>query len=104
MFYNISRLFARYCGRRPIIIQKTQQLLEFALMIQPENAAFHTEVAFQKTMVGDYANAYNLYLKASQLDGNYHLPLYGMIFCRIKQEMYDDAIQQLEFVEENLAN
>lgn len=26
-----------------------------------------------------------------------------MIYCRIKQEMFDDAMQQLEFVTENLA-
>lgn len=28
------------------------------------------------------------------------VPLYGMIFCRVKQEMLDDAEQQLEFLNE----
>lgn len=27
-------------------------------------------------------------------------PLYGMIFCRIKQEMVEDAEQQMEFLNE----
>ena len=53
-------------------------------------------------MLGDYATAYSTYLKASQLDPSFNLPLYGMIFCRIKQDMFDDAIQQLEFVKDNL--
>ena len=26
------------------------------------------------------------------------MPLYGMIYCRIKQEQYEDAAQQLEFL------
>lgn len=28
------------------------------------------------------------------------VPLYGMIFCRIKQDMVEDAQHQLEFLEE----
>ena len=35
-----------------------------------------------------------------QYDDQYLVPLYGMIFCRIKQEMIDDAASQLEFLEE----
>ena len=27
-------------------------------------------------------------------------PLYGMIYCRIKQEMFEDAEQSLEFLNE----
>ena len=33
IFYNISRLFARYCGRREFILQKTQKMLEVAIML-----------------------------------------------------------------------
>lgn len=104
MFFNISRLFARYCGRKEVVLKKTQQLLDYAVMLQPDNAQYLAEIGFQKTIQGDFANAYSLYLKASQLDGNYYQPLYGMIYCRIRQEQYDDALQQLEFVSENLGS
>ena len=79
-------------------------LLDYATTIQSDNATFMSELGFQRTLQGDYTNAYSIYLKASQVDGNAQLPLYGMIFCRIKQEMYDDAVQQLEFVTENLGS
>lgn len=104
MFYNISRLFARYCGRKELVLKKTQQMLDYATTIQPDNAFYLTEVGFQKSISGDFQTAYQLYLKASQLDGNNYQPLYGMIYSRIRQEQYDDAVQQLEFVTENLGS
>ena len=50
LYYNLSRLFARYCGRRAEVLEKTQQLLEMAISMQPENSAFHAEFAYQKTL------------------------------------------------------
>jgi tetratricopeptide (TPR) repeat protein len=44
LYYNISRLFARYCGRREVILLKTQQFIDMALAQQPENAAYHSEL------------------------------------------------------------
>ena len=43
-FYNVARLFARYCGRKPEIIKKTRLLLETSIMLQPENVAYHVEI------------------------------------------------------------
>lgn len=79
-------------------------MLDIACTVQPDNANYLTEIGFQKTILGDFATAYQFYLKASQLDANNYGPLYGMIYCRIRQEQFDDATQQLEFVTENLGN
>jgi tetratricopeptide repeat protein 21B len=57
-------------------------------------------VAYQKTMLGDYAGAYATYQKSSQLDETNTVPLFGMIYCRVKQDLLDDAEQQLEFLNE----
>lgn len=51
-------------------------------------------------MQGEFAGAYTSYQKASSLDETNMAPLYGMILCRIRQEMLDDAEQQLEFLNE----
>ena len=51
-------------------------------------------------MLGDFQGAYKTYQKASQLDESNMIPLFGMILCRIRQEMIDDAEQQLEFLNE----
>lgn len=100
LFYNIARLFSRYCGRKPEIISLTQNLLDIAICAQPENAAYHCEIALQQSMVGDFETAYQTYQKASTFDDQYLAPLFGMIYCRIKQELIDDAQQQLEFLAE----
>jgi hypothetical protein len=38
LYYNLSRLFARFCGRKEVILKKTLQMLELALTLQPENS------------------------------------------------------------------
>ncbi len=58
LIYNISRLFARFCGRKPEVLTKTLQLLDMAIVLQPENAAYLTEVGYQKCLKGEYEQAY----------------------------------------------
>jgi hypothetical protein len=45
LFYNMSRLFSRYCGRREEILEKTLKMLDEAIVLQPENADYHSEIA-----------------------------------------------------------
>jgi len=45
LFYNMSRLFARYCGRRDTVLEKTLLMLDEATILQPENADYHSEIA-----------------------------------------------------------
>ena len=52
--YNISRLFARFCGRRTTVIQKTLQILDIPIGQQPENSVYLTEQGFQRCMIGDF--------------------------------------------------
>ncbi|MFO0116230.1 MAG: hypothetical protein ACK521_00930 [bacterium] len=40
-------------------------MLDYAIMIQPDNAQYLAEIGFQKSIQGDFSNAYSLYLKAS---------------------------------------
>lgn len=44
LFYNISRLLSRYCGRNPAMLQRTLEILDMAIMLSPENALYHCEV------------------------------------------------------------
>ncbi len=46
LFYNMARLFARYCGRRSTIIEKTLSMLDEAVSLHPDNSDFHSEIAF----------------------------------------------------------
>jgi hypothetical protein len=33
LYYNLARLFARFCGRKELILKKTMQMLEMALSL-----------------------------------------------------------------------
>jgi hypothetical protein len=61
LFYNMARMFARYCGRREAVLTKTMQMLDEATMLQPENANFYSEIALQKCMLSDFTSAYQIY-------------------------------------------
>lgn len=61
LYYNLARLFSRFCGRKEIILKKTMQMLDLAITLQPENSLFHAEVGYQKQIQGDYAGAYSTY-------------------------------------------
>lgn len=84
LFFNISKLFARYCGRKEVVINKTLRILDFAIMLQPENPFYHCEVGHQKTLLGDFNEAHQTYQRATTFDDTNLYPLYGMIYCRIK--------------------
>lgn len=98
LFYNMSRLFARYCGRREPVLEKTLKMLDEAVLLAPENADYHSEIAYQKCMLNDYNAAYQIYQKAISFDETNQTPLYGMIYCKIKQDQLEDAGQQLDFL------
>lgn len=91
LYFNISKLFARYCGRKELILNRTLQILDQALLLSPSNSEYQTEVGHQKQLLGDYQGAYQTFQKTSSEDDSTLQPLYGMIFCRVKQEMVDDA-------------
>jgi len=65
LFYNLARLFARYSGRKQVIINKTMELLSVALVQQPENSFYLCEQAYQMSLLGDYSGAFSTYQKAS---------------------------------------
>lgn len=33
LYYNLARLFARFCGRREIVLKKTMQMLDIAVSL-----------------------------------------------------------------------
>ena len=51
-------------------------------------------------MIGEYNEGAQYYTRAAAQDEQNLQPLYGLIYCKIKQNQYDDAFQQLEFLSE----
>ena len=44
-------------------------------------------------MIGDYQAALQAYQQAASYDETYLQPLYGMIYCHLKQEKFEDGAQ-----------
>lgn len=65
LIFNISRLFARFCGRKGEVLAKTLQFLDMAIVLQPENASYQTEAGYQRSLKGEYEQAYMAYQRAA---------------------------------------
>ena len=65
LIFNISRLFSRFCGRKPEVLTRTLQFLDMAIVLQPENASYQTEAGYQRSLKGEYEQAYQAYQRAA---------------------------------------
>lgn len=89
------------CGRRTLVLQKSLRLLERAdKLSQSQDPDIVCELGYQLSLLGDYQGAFKTYQQAAALDttGNNMEPLYGMIYCKVRQDMLEEASEQLEFL------
>ena len=100
LMMEISRLFSRISGSNPAIIKSTIGIIHKCRKINPLEVDFAIEMANQYIMVKDFSQAFNLFQEAASLDESKSEALVGMIKCRIKQGMIDDAEKQIEFINE----
>ena len=61
LYYNIARLFARICGRKAEVLEKTMELVDKACALFPETSAYTTELGYQRALLGDYNGAFQIY-------------------------------------------
>lgn len=99
-YYSYSKLFARICSRNSEVLKKSLEFIEKACALRPENCKFTSELAYQRCLVEDYNDGFLTYQKAATYDESNMEPLYGMIYCRIQQGKIEDALQQVELVNE----
>ncbi len=100
LYYKCSQLFARVSGGNELVLQKTMDMLKRAITLNPTSSAFLAEQAYQLTMTHEYVQAFQTYQKAAELDETNIEPLYGMIYCRLKQNLMEDVESQLQFLTE----
>ena len=95
-----SKLFSRVSCNRPEILSKTMEFLNKSLQINPNNAYYLSEIAYQKTLISDYNGAISLYKQASSIDDEFSDPLYGMIYCNVRRQLFEDIENQLTFLKD----
>lgn len=100
LFYKCSQLFARVAGGNEIVLQKTMDILKKAIQLNGTSSPYLAENAYQQTLMHEYVQAFQMYQKAAELDESNTEPLYGMIYCRLKQNLLEDVQSQLDFLTE----
>lgn len=95
-----ARLFSRICGRKKSILNRCMTLVEKACLLSPDNSDYTSELGYQLCLQGKYKEAFSTYQQAAGYDEGNMEPLYGMIYCRIKQDMIEDAQEQINLVTE----
>ena len=100
VYYKLSQLFARISGGNDFILQRCMELIKRSISLNPSSSRYLTEEAYQLTLMQEFAQAFQIYQKAAELDETNMEALYGMIYCRIKQNLLEDIESQLQFLTE----
>ncbi|RLN44133.1 hypothetical protein BBJ28_00010612 [Nothophytophthora sp. Chile5] len=98
LFCEVSRCTARVSDRDPEVLQCSLALVEHAIQLNPDRGAFRAERGYQRSLLGDFAEAMESYKEALKLDEANETALHGLIYCQIKLGQLEDAAQQMEFL------
>jgi len=98
LFFETARSLSRVSGGRAKILRLLSHFCEKAIKLDPSKAEYVAELAHEKSMLGDYAGAMEMYRDAGRSDETNLAALYGTIYCQVMTGELEDAEQQLEFI------
>lgn len=75
-------------------------LIERAKTLQPENSDYMVESGYLQELLGNVGGALQNYKQALKLNESNVPALYGIIKCQILEDNFEEAEQQLEFLNE----
>ncbi len=100
LYYQTAMLFARICDRKPEILKQCETMIDKALEFAPKNSNYLNEKAYYRLLAGDMKNAFEIYSTSAQYDVNNKEASYGLIFCKILKQQYNEAQEEIEFLKE----
>jgi tetratricopeptide repeat protein 21B len=100
LFHHCAQCFSRLSGGNLQFLGMASQLAEHASNLQPSNADYIAEVAFQQLLKGDFKMATQTYKRAATSGEGGTTALLGLIRCLIASGKYVEAAQQIEFPNE----
>ncbi|RHY88215.1 hypothetical protein DYB35_009249 [Aphanomyces astaci] len=107
LFYDIGRCIARISDRNHEVLSCNLCFIDQAIKLSSENGTFRAERGYQRSLMGDFAEAIESYKDALKLDESNESALHGLIYCQVKLGQVDDAAQQMEFlsvIQESIGN
>ncbi|XP_033624164.1 tetratricopeptide repeat protein 21B-like isoform X1 [Asterias rubens] len=100
IFWHLSLVYCRVCGRNQQVLQQTSSMVERAVSLEAKNAEFKTEVGYELLLQNKPRDAMKYYRSAMKQDETSVTALTGIIKCQLLEDHLDDAEQQLEFLSE----
>ena len=98
LLYEAAQLFLRVCGRNVRFVGILKKIIDSCRKTDPLNADYAIEQGRQFIMLEQVEDAYKAFQEASSLDESKLESIAGMIECKLLQEDFDDAENQIEFV------
>lgn len=103
LYYSNARLFARICDRKPDILKRCEVMIDKSLEFSPDNQSYLVEKAYYRQLVGNVETALGIYAKASEItdiNNNNKDSQYGIIYCKILDTKYKEALDDIDFIED----
>ncbi|KND02289.1 uncharacterized protein SPPG_02764 [Spizellomyces punctatus DAOM BR117] len=100
LYYTTAQPFIRLSNRLATVLDGCTKLLEKAIVIEPENSAYRTELGHVHLLLEDLPRAREAYQHAASLDPHYVKALEGLIRCQLLSGHFDAAEEQLELFNE----
>jgi len=104
LYYFNAKLFSRICDRKPEILKRCEIMIDKALEFSPDNQTYLVEKAYYRQLNGDINTALSIYTKASEIpdlnNTNNKDSTYGIIYCKILNTRYKEALDDIDFIED----
>ncbi|GAB5360001.1 hypothetical protein AAMO2058_000589800, partial [Amorphochlora amoebiformis] len=95
---NLSKLVSRMSGGNKTLLRVSIRLINKAIHINPDNAEYISELAYQERLNGDPRSALETYGRALKADEGYMPALHGRIRCKVELGKLKEAAEELEFM------
>eukprot|EP00794_Sanderia_malayensis_P003381 gene3381-3871_t len=97
---SLSKGIARVCGRNGVVLQQSMAMLERAKASSSSKAELKNEIGYQLILLNRSRDAIKYYKQAMKIDESSVPALTGIIHCQILEGAFEEAEQQLEFLNE----
>ncbi|KAJ3318719.1 Tetratricopeptide repeat protein 21B [Blyttiomyces sp. JEL0837] len=91
-FYSLAQPFVRLAGRKDVVLEQAAMMVSRAIDLNPHKSIYKSEL-------GNIDSALECYRSAATQNSHDMTPLHGLIRCYIYKGNFEEAEEQLEFLD-----
>ncbi len=97
LYFKTAQLFSRICEKRPKFLNKCEAMIDRSIEFNPRNSKYLIEKGYFRLYANDLNKAYNFFTQAGEIDMNNKDSSIGTIYCKIINEKYREAVEDIQF-------